>query len=994
MPLPCPGCLFAAVLSTLAAAGIVGSPQALADLTLEPAVLKPVTVTGTRIRSSESESSAPLTVLDRQDFERMGITGIGEFLQDLPMMSGSPTSSGRNFTDGPADGSVAVDLRGLGVSRTLVLINGQRMPSQINDLSVIPVAMVERVDILKSGASSVYGADAVAGVVNVVTRRDFEGATLNLQTGESFDLGGQNASASIIWGRNFKRGNVVAGVEYTEQKAIFAAQYTEPWLRQDLAIIDPQEFRRYGFSSQPFEDRDGNGIEGWGDIGSGYIPNGRFDLRLWNPAARFWTICQGSEGGGSLVSDYGPATRSAGCGPNTYNYAEYYYVQTPYERSSVFLQTDLTFSDSMEATLEARYSNRQSQQNWAPLAYDSLGELDPAISADNAYNPFGVNILRWGRRLVEGGDRLFTQDVDQRQVVARLSGQDIAGWGWDLSYNLGRRDREDLRFGELHAGRLEQALGPSFVDVSGGQVVCGTPEAPIAGCVSLNAFTNPDSNPIAATMLEWLALPLAEHFETKRQVFNAALTRELPGIAAGPMVTAFGYEYRRESYTRTPDDASIGVSTNPEWGEAIAGSYRVQSIFGELHVPLMATAAGANLLDLDLSARYDDYSRGDSAPTWQTALRWHVTGRLMLRATAGRVFREPNVTELFAGREEDYGEASDPCSGIGGTMGGVPGSGECEGVPPGYVQLDSVVRVMVGGNESLVAEEGSSYSAGVVWTPRFLDGLTATLDWWRIELDDAIGEPGPSIILSGCFSGAVPAFCESIHRFGPESEFQGELNQVDVFVQNVGPELAEGIDWSVGYVFDTTAGLWNVSWFGTWNIERRGLVLRDVNADGVAEAVLTDLSGRFEHRSLTPPGAYPEWRWRLNTDWSRGNWGAGASIDFIGELTECGNPHADQFWLTVYCPDDPEVFSVSAADTYFGVPLVERTWENTVGPTWYLDLSLNYSIPRWRTQLTVGITNLTDKPLPFFQQGFVGSTDGDTFRTFGRSWFLRLRQDF
>jgi iron complex outermembrane receptor protein len=962
--------------------------------------LEPIQVTGTRITRKELEASAPITLVDRQDIERMGTTDIGELLQTLPMMSGSPLSSGRNVDGdvGESGGGVALDLRGLGSQRTLVLVNGHRLPSQLNDLSIIPVVMVERVEILKAGGSTIYGADAVSGVVNIITRRDFEGATLNLQTGESFDLDGRNSAASFIWGHNFSRGNLVIGVEYSKQKAVVAGDYDEPWLRTDVSIPDPNEFRQYGFLGDPWTDLDGNGIEGWVDWGSSRIPYGNFDLSNWNPEARSWTICQDSEGGGSLTTDYGPA---GGCGPFFYNFANSLYIQTPYERGSLFIQSDFALTEATDAYLEGRYSNRQSEQNLAPQVYDSLispgyASIEPgvAISKDNYYNPFGADILRWRRRVVEAGDRRFTQDVDQWQIVAGVRGDFAGTWNWNVSYNHGKRDRSDLRIGEWDATRLPHVLGPSFLDPASSEVVCGTPENPIVDCVSLNAFTNPDTNPISQEMVDWISIPLRQHYETKRQVLNLSFTGVLTELASGPLFSAVGVERRKESYVRTPDSENIDKSGNPEWGETIAGSYTVNSAFAELNIPLLTGKANLPLLEIDLSGRYDDFSTGDSAPTWQAALRWRPVQSLLLRATAGRVYREPNVIELFAAQSEALGLAADPCSGIGGTPGGIPGSGECEDVPADYFQFDPEVRVVVGGNSELTAEKGNNYTAGLAWTPGSLPGLSATLDWWRIDIDDAIAQPGASIVLAGCFAGASAEFCDRISRFGPESVFWGALEQVEVFTQNVGPEHATGIDWSLDYAIDSSIGLWGFSWFGTWNIDRESLVLRDSNADGIAEAVLTDLTGRFEHRSLTRQSAYPEWRWRLDTDWAMGNWGASLTINYISDLTECGTPFADPYWLTVYCPDDPQIVAVDAADTFYGVPLIDRVWENTVDATWYFDLSLSYYIPRWGTQLMAGITNLTDEGLPFFQQGDVASSDGDTFRTMGRTWFARIRQDF
>ena len=411
----------------------------------EAANLDRVQVTGSRISRVDIEGANPVTVLDRDDIKRTGQTDLGEILQNLPMMSGSPVSSSRN---NGGTGRVAVDIRGLGTNRTLVLVNGRRLPSLFNDLSVIPVVMVERIEILKDGASAIYGADAVAGVVNIITRRDFEGAEFEFQIGESFDVGGQNTSISFITGGNSDRGNFVVGVEYVEQDSVLMGDYDTLWVKQAVTVYDAEEFAEYGFSGEPWEDQSGNGRAGWASFGSSRVPYGRFDLREWNPDATSWTICEGSAGGGSLTTDYGP--RGGDCNIATYDYAPVNYMQQPYERSSFFFQADYELFEHVNSYMEARFSNRTSEQLLAPQPYDT--RFDPsyadlvtgvAISKDNFYNPFGANVVEWRRRMVETGGRSFQQNVDQWQIVVGLQGDFATTWSWDLSYNYGKNERTD-----------------------------------------------------------------------------------------------------------------------------------------------------------------------------------------------------------------------------------------------------------------------------------------------------------------------------------------------------------------------------------------------------------------------------------------------------------------------------------------------------------------------------------------------------------------------
>lgn len=971
---------FALVPSAVAGLALSSSPVFAQDSEEEAADLDRVQVTGSRISRVDVEGANPVTILDRDDIKRTGITDLGELVQDLPMMSGSPISSQRN---NGGNGRVAVDIRGLGTNRTLVLVNGNRLPSLFNDFSVLPVAMVERIEILKDGASAIYGADAVAGVVNIITRRDFEGAEFEFTIGESFDQGGQNKSTSFITGGNSDRGNFVVGIEYTEQDEVFLAAYDEPYLNNALTVYDPVGFAKYGFSGDPWTDGDGNGIADYGSLGSSRRPYGWFDLSLAGLGSGR-TICFNSATGGASPSDYGPAS----CAEATYNFAPVNYMQTPYERSSFFFQADYEIWDNVTAYTEARFANRKSQQILAPLPYDS--RFDPswltaggtaAISADNYYNPFGVDIPQWRRRVSETGGRIFDQNVDQWQIIAGVTGDIGTSWTWDLSYNYGKNERIDTDFGQFNGQRLGQALGPSFMDENG-NIVCGTPGNVIADCVPLNPFTNPVTNPITQEMLDYVSVPLNDRFINERQVTQFVVIGDIVELPAGPLAGAFGYERRTENYQFIPDSSKVTDATTGNTGVGTKGEYDVDSFFGEIAIPILSGVTGAELLELSVSGRYDDFSIFDSSTVWMGGLRWQPVRSLLLRMTAGEVYREPNISELFAGVGDSFPNTIDPCSGRGGTPG-------CENVPPGYVQADTQARARIGGNMNVTPEEGDTMTVGMAWSPTFLPGFSMTLDWWEIEIDDAINIPSTNVVLAGCFSGSVPAFCNNINRFP-----NGDLESVLTLVQKVGPETAEGIDWSFNYNLNSGIGLWDFSWFGTYNIKREQLVLKDFDADGLATAEVSDVVGLFEHRGLGRPKAFPEWRWRFDTDWSLGDFGASFSVEFIDSVTDCGNPNADSTYLTMYCPDDPQIVSLDPADTYFGIPIIDRAYVGTTDEVYYFDLVGRYTVPGWGTQISVGVTNLTDEELPFINQGFNATTDEDTFRAFGRSWFVNVRHNF
>ncbi len=960
---------YALVPGAMASFALSSSPVFAQDSEEEAADLDRVQVTGSRISRIDIEGANPVTVLDREDIKRTGITDLGELVQDLPMMSGSPVSSQRN---NGGSGQVAVDIRGMGTNRTLVLVNGRRSPALFNDFSTIPVAMVERIEILKDGASAIYGADAVAGVVNIITRKDFEGAEFEFTIGESFDQGGQNYQTSFITGGNTDRGNFVIGIEYTEQEKVFLAAYDEPYLNQAVAIYDPDEFHQYGFSGDPWADQDGDGFAGWVTFGSTRRENGYFNIP---GVGNNQTICAGQTG--QSASHYGPAAGAAACGPNTYNFAPVNYMQTPYERSSFFFQGDYSLTDTVTAYTEARFANRRSEQLLAPQPYDSrfdpgyVSALEPGavISKDNFYNPFGVGITQWRRRVTETGGRAFVQNVDQWQIVTGLTGDITTSWTWDLSYNYGKSERADTDYGQFNGQRLAEVLGPSFMDATGA-VVCGTPGNVIAGCVPLNPFTNPTNNPITQDMLDYISIPLNDRFINERQVTNFTVVGDVWELPAGTVGAAAGYERRKEDYSFIPDSSKTTNATTGNTGTGTEGAYNIDSFFGELNIPLISGVVGAENLELGLGARYDDFSIFDASTTTSVSLRWQPVRSLLVRGTWGEVYREPNISELFAGVGDSFPNTVDACAGSGNTLPGCIGQ-----VPPGYLQTDPQARARVGGNINVTPEEGETWTAGLAWSPTFVSGLSMTLDYWNIEIEDSINIPSATVVISGCATGAVPGFCSGILRFP-----NGDINEVLALVQKVGPETANGIDWSVNYNWNSDFGLWNFGWLGTYNLERSLLVVKDRDGDGAEEAYVEDIVGNFEHRGLGRAASFPELRWQLSSDWSLGDFGASFSVEFIEGVTECG----DAVGLgNVYCPD-------SAAG--FGQP-DSAIWVNTIDDVYYFDLVGRYTAP-FGSQFSVGVTNLTDESLPFLNQGFNATTDEDTFRAFGRSWFVNIKHSF
>lgn len=502
----------------------------------EAAELAPVQVTGSRLSLIELEGSNPVTVLTREDITRVGYNSVGQLLQAMPSMSGSPINT---FTNNGGNGSTQVDLRGLGASRTLVLINGRRADFA-GDLNSFPVAMVERIEVLKEGASAIYGADAVAGVVNIITRSDFEGMEVSATHSNWNVTNAPTQRFSGIAGGNTDHGNFVFGFDFVEQKEAFQDELGQIYMRYPITVTDGDGYRRNGLvtdgpnqnavilgsSSNPggyfFGDFDGDGsITGGAPFFAGGPSTAREfltldyrftgtgedpctgDSRDYEPAADF---------GGLDADDSWHPFGSGSC--DGYNFNPDNYIQTPNKRISFFVQGTHEINDDLVFFAEAQFQRRESEQFLAPLPYFSdVGDpgfgfqwfsdtesdaTDPdgnpipdgvpddfvagnGVSAANYYNPFGIDVFA-RRRMVEFSGRRFFQTRDAYRSVLGVNGLIADRWNYEISYNYSETQRTDTDFGQFYGPNLVRALGPSFdIDpsdssvVPGVDIVCGDP---------------------------------------------------------------------------------------------------------------------------------------------------------------------------------------------------------------------------------------------------------------------------------------------------------------------------------------------------------------------------------------------------------------------------------------------------------------------------------------------------------------------------------------
>ena len=710
--------------------------------------LEEVIVTDSRWWLDPAQAVAPVTVLDRRDIERGGESSIGDVLQALPMTTGSPLNTSANAPGEPraernaaGDGSVRIFLHDL---PTVVLLNGRRLPNSglgadaSVDLNSLPMSFIERVEVLTSGASAAVGADAVGGVVNIVTRQSNRGLELRGTRTISERGDGEIVTGQAAIGFDLLGGTWSLGVDYIDQAGV---------------TMD-----RRSYSARPLIIVDGKGTVK--PVGRNNLPrDGLIEVPEGNALGLepgFYTRVPGASG--QTAADYRPYVRER----DGFNPAPFNYSQTPNERTSLWLLGSRPFGESANFFVEGFAHHRESAQQAAPanyftaLAAPALADGSTGHPADNYYNPFGVDLPLVNRRLVEGGNRIVSQEVDLWRGLIGLEGT-VARWTWELALQSAKSEATDVEKGFLARTRLVPALGPSGRDDSG-HIVCGSPDPTtgrvpaddiISNCVPLNVFGGAGS--ITEEQLAYVMPRALTNTGTNEQQY-AEFVLSGPGgqLLERDVRWVLGADYRREAGSLSQDPLhALEFDTFGISGQ-LGGSDDVRSLFAEVQLPLLHDRPWARDMALNIGIRWSDFSTFDQNSSWQASLRWQPAEELTLRANYAEVFRVPTIVELYDRRllAEDYFDI-DPC----GNDPTPKQQANCaaNGVPGGaYVQGDDVFPVPYGGNPDLDPETGYSFGAGLIYTPAWAKRLSASVDYFQIELIHYIFQAFPYEVLFEC----------------------------------------------------------------------------------------------------------------------------------------------------------------------------------------------------------------------------------------------------
>lgn len=870
------------------------------------AVIEEVVVTGSRIRRDPINEATGILQIGREQLENTGLTNLGDALQNLPIAGSAPNSQFNvpGNSGFPQDGSgigagaMQLSLRNLEAKRTLVLVDGRRwiagasasgVPGTV-DLNTIPDNAIRRIEILQDGASAVYGSDAIGGVVNIITDRGFKGFRFDAQTGAYLKEGdGQSTAFSLKWGGGGERTGVVLSAGWRDERGIdTAARERSAFPNPDAASCDvPRSFC------------------------SSFTPQGRFVFGPNFAGGASVTLNDGVLNDGAanipVFDPSGPASGDfrAFTAADRFNYngADYNYLRTPNERVNLFasLRHELPAGTELFATLS--YTRRESATKAAPeplcLGNGCGNRITDNffISARNPFNPFGVDLsVRdgtlefFGRRPLESGRRLFFQKVDTWFSTAGLNGEfELFGRGlaWEFYGSYGENDGAQTKYNSHNAARLQLAMGdPAACEAA-------------PGCVPFNFFggQGPDGQgSITREMLDFVTY--TQHDFSRQSLANAALNfaGDLFSLPAGEAGFAAGVENREHDGWFRPDPIAERGETAGVPAGRTEGGFSATEVYGELSLPLLDT--GARYWELNLAARGSDYSTFGTEATYKASMLFRPLEGLSFRGSASTGFRAPGIGELFGGAAQEHFTFLDPCSDVLGRLGSANGGRDepqastivdnCAalGVPVDFVQRNPQLASISAGNRSLDAETSDSFTAGLVWSRRYdsnwLAGLTASIDYYSVEISDAVQGRNPGDVLTACVNTLDPLFCGLTPRTS-----NGAPDVIDNQLQNIGGIEASG--WDLMLAYDSPDGR-----LGRFRAMLNATLLdryleRTANVDGTV--TVSDLTGT--HTDETFQRAFPEWRWSANLEWMKDRWAASLGLRYTGGMTLDGGDDID-----------------------------------------------------------------------------------------------------
>lgn len=911
-------------LATVAPAMAQESPQAAEDNDV-------VVVTGTRIAREGYVSSSPITTIDASEIERKQPVDVEEVLRAMPQFL--PGNGGQ--VNNGSSGTSTLDLRGLSTPRTLPLIDGKRMvafdPNGLFDVTSIPLALLERVDVVTGGASAVYGSDAVAGVVNFILNDDFQGVQLDTSYSitDHGDGETENIQGTIGAGFDDGRGNVVLSIGYANKESVYQTRGPGSATPGNSFTTNPTATDAPGPLGDAQFDNNGNLVPFY--QGFDFNPQNLYQSpqKRWNAAA---------------LAKYA-------FNDDIEAYSRFIYSGST---SSPQLASSGTFGFSFEVPLDNPFLSPQASNYFA--ANNPVAACSEADAGDCVTVP-----LYW--RGVAVGPRQYTFQYDTIQALVGLRGN-FFGWDWDIAAAHGETSLQRQQNNDIDAAKVQQAL---FAETT---TACYDDSN---GCAPLNLFL--PSTAINPAALDFIRLNLQVQSLTTQDYVTGSISRDLGDfkspMASSPIAVSLGFEVRDESSDYRPDAASQS-GASPGFGPTLPtrGRYDVQEYFGEAIIPLVENAPFADSINVELGYRTSDYSTSGKVESYKYGADWAPVEDLRFRTMFQRAVRAANIGELFNPFTAGTGDLLvDPCAN--GTAAD-PLTGQLRalciatGVPTAAIDGGTItqptagqVNSFFGGDPTVTPEEADTITLGLVWQPSFVPGLAVTLDYYDITVDNAISIRPNYDIVDACYNiarnptmSAADPDCAIITRNPTSGKIQGDLIYgIEQVTQNIGEVHAEGIDYSVRYRWDL--GQWGgleAALDGTYVMDSSYLPSEDAQRVNCV-AHYGKQCGLPSTVSGSTGGPTPEHHFVQRTTWTFGDFDVSYLWRYLSESTVDPTQAADT---------DAE--SASIPDYH------------------YIDLAASWQVTDW-AKLKFGVTNVFDKEAPFVatETGSTPYNSGNTY---------------
>lgn len=866
-------------------------------------------VTGSRIPEKNLTSIAPVTTVTNQELKLSGATRVEDLVSQLPQVV---AEQGDYIVNG-STGIATISLRDLGSKRTLVLIDGQRLVpgdplTPVPDLNFIPTALVDRVEVDTAGASAVYGADAVAGVINFIMKKNFQGLQLDVNYGFNQNNNGSTASQAATRAAGFPTptGSVVDG--YTaDVSIIFGADFpdgkgnVEGYLgyRHTDAVL--QAARDYSACSQAL-----NAARTGFNCG-GSETNALGTFIVYGPN---FSVPHGASSAPVFALDTAnPGNFKNFDGTGLFNYGALNYYQRPDERYTGGFFAHYDISPALRPYANFMFADDHTVGQTAPSGIFGFTYTipcsDPLLSANELQAICGQYGLPTGhtstavnnsviilRRNVEGGDRLQDfRHTDYRAVIG-MKGDIGSGWSYDVYAQYATSIFNEEFKNDISKAKLAQAL--DVIPGSGGAPVCADPSG---GCIPYNIWT---PGGVTAAQAAFLSAPGFNTGVTTEQVVSGSITGELGqyGIkspwASDGVGIALGAEYRREALANNFDTEFLSGDLAGQGGPKVdvSGAYAVKEVFGEVRIPFIEDAPFFKNLSAELGYRYSSYTTIGSTNTYKISGDWAINDDFRIRGGYNRTVRAPNVVELFTPQAVGLDGNTDPCAGAVGSSSLTASPAQCANTGVSASQYGHIVanpaaqyNGLTGGNPDLKPETAGTYSLGIVFTPHsIIHGFSASVDYFNTKITNVIQGFGADNILATCAASGDPAFCDLIHRaastgslwLGTTVTGASTSGYVIDIVQNSGFIKTSGIDFSADYRFrftDFGAPDWgglNVNFLGTYTHDYQfytgiagSRVLQCVGKYG-----LTCQGSSDQGDSTLLSGPLPSWKSKMRVTWS------------------------------------------------------------------------------------------------------------------------------